>query len=275
MRFADLHLHTNLSDGTLTPEDLVRQSKEAGLDSIAIVDHDTVSAIEPALREAAKTDLEVIPGVELTAEHEKSEIHILGYFIDYNDRLLLEELAALRKNREDRIYSMLDKLKVYHGIDIDPKSIFRDVKGGTVGRLHIAKALIENKHASCVYEAFDKYIGDKSAAYVANFKLSPQQAIDLIRKTGGISVLAHPYVIKNDELILDFIGFGLRGIEVFYPEHSQSMINFYSDLAEKHGLLLTGGSDFHGSAKPEVKLGTVKLPYSYVEKLKLAKKEGY
>jgi predicted metal-dependent phosphoesterase TrpH len=270
MKFADLHLHTIFSDGTYSPSELVSESKKAGLSAVAIVDHDTVGAIAPAIGIAETENIELLSGIELSAEYDGLEIHILGYLIDYKNKDLLERLETLKKNRIDRVYKIVDKLKGI-GIALDPRTVFDIAKQGTVGRLHIARALLSEGKVSSVFEAFKKYIGDKCPAYVLGFRLSPNEAIKLIKDAGGIPVLAHPYTLDNDDLILKFIDYGLMGLEVWYPEHSQSMTNFYLNLAKKHNLLVTGGSDYHGNAKPGIKIGSIKIPYELVERLKAAK----
>lgn len=270
MKSADLHLHTIFSDGTYTPPELISKSSKAGLSAISVVDHDTVEGINPVSEEAKKVNIEVLPGIELSAELDGVEIHILGYLIDYTNENLIERLKNLKKNRIARIYKIVDKLKEA-GITINPQSIFDIAGSGTVGRLHVARALVKEKKVSSIFEAFKKYIGDKCPAYVLGFKFLPQEAIKLIKDAGGIPVLAHPYCINNEKLIYKFIEDGIMGLEVYYPEHSQSMINFYLDLAKKNNLLVTGGSDCHGNAKPEVRIGSIKIPYELVEKLKEAK----
>ncbi len=240
-----------------------------GLSAIAVVDHDTVGGIEPALKIGNENSLEVLPGIELSAEINGREVHILGYLIDYKRESLLEKLDFLKKNRVERIYKISDKLKNI-GITLEADSIFKISGSGTVGRLHVARAMVKAKIVNSVGEAFGKYIGDRGPAYVCNFRFSPQEAIKLIKDVGGVPVLAHPYTVSDDELIPEFVKVGLMGIEVYYPEHTQSMINFYLGLAKKYNLLVTGGSDCHGKAKPEVKIGLIKLPYEFVEKLKEA-----
>lgn len=267
MKFADLHLHTVFSDGTYTPVQLISEAVRCGLSAISVVDHDTVEAILPALEIAKKQNIEVLPGIELTAEYEGSEIHILGYLIDFKRKQLLEKLAALKKNRIERIYKITDKLRDI-GIKLEPRSIFDIAGDGTVGRLHVARALVKEGLVGSVFEAFKKYIGDKSPAYVLGFRFSPNEAIRLIKDSGGIPVLAHPYIVDKDDLIFNLIDLGVMGLEVYYPEHSQSMVNFYLGLAKKYNLLVTGGSDCHGDAKPEVKIGSIKIPYDLVDKLK-------
>lgn len=272
VKFADLHLHSLFSDSTYTPQELILEASKQKLCAIALVDHDTVDGIEVTKDAAKSKDIEVLPGIELTAEYDGLEIHILGYLIDYKNKELLEELDYLKKNRIERIYKMTDKLKDM-GINLKPETVFEIAKKGTVGRLHVARAMVKEGWLGSVSEAFRKYIGDKSPAYVCGFKFSVEAAIKLIKKVGGIPVLAHPYSMNRDELIPQFFDYGLMGLEVYYPEHTQSMINFYLSLAQKFNLLITGGSDCHGAAKPEAKIGSVKIPYALVEKLKQAKEE--
>lgn len=270
MKFADLHLHTVFSDSTYTPGELISESAKCDLSAIAVVDHDTVEGIEPTIEIAKTKNIEVLAGIELTTEYADLEIHILGYLIDYKNKDLIEKLETLKKNRIERIYKIVDKLKSI-GINLKPKTIFDIAKQGTVGRLHIARAMVKEGLVGSVFEAFQKYIGDKCPAFCLGFRFSPDEAIKLIKDTGGIPVLAHPYSLNNDELIPKFIDYGIMGLEVYYPGHSQSTINFYLSLARANNLLVTGGSDCHGNAKPEIKIGSIKIPYALVEKLKEAK----
>ena len=267
MKFADLHLHTRFSDGTYSPQELISQAKLAGLSAIAIADHDTVEGVIPCLEEGAKEGIEVISGIELTAQHEGSEVHILGYMLDYKSPELLEKLSVVRKDRVERIYRITEKLKAM-GLELDPQAVFAIAGAGTVGRLHVARVMVKEGLVGSVFEAFRKYIGDKCAAYVLGFRFTPAEAITLIKDSGGIPVLAHPYILNNDSLIPVFAGLGMRGLEVYYPEHSKGMINNYLKLAKENDLLVTGGSDCHGSAKPQVQIGLVKIPYELVEKMK-------
>jgi len=269
MKFADLHLHTVFSDGTYTPETLVSKAKAVGLSCIAVVDHDTILGIGPSLEAGASEGVEVVPGIELTAEYEGHEIHILGYFLDYTNKSLVKELDSLKHNRIERVYKITDKLKGM-GVNLAPETVFSLGQQGTVGRLHIARAMVQEKIVNSTWEAFNKFIGDKCQAYVSGFKLSPVEAIKLIKSASGIPVLAHPY-INSAELVLKLIDWGIMGLEAYYPEHTTGAINTYLALAKSRNLLVTGGSDCHGEAKPEVKLGQVKLPYELVEKLKEAK----
>lgn len=271
MRYADLHVHSLASDGTCTPKELVKEGVKHKLSAIAIVDHDTVEAIAQANESAQGTDLEIIPGIELTAQHENREVHILGYFLDYKNNALLETLKLLQQNRISRAYKIIHNLEGL-GIKLNPETVFNISGNATVGRMHIARALVKDGHVNSVSEAFFKYIGDSSPAYVLGFRLSPREAIKIINDAGGVAVLAHPYILHDDALVAEFVNDGLEGLEVYYPEHSQSMVNFYLDLARRLNLLITGGSDFHGQAKPEIKLGMVKIPFELVEKLRQARK---
>jgi hypothetical protein len=270
VKFADLHLHTSSSDGTFTPDELVSKALRAGLSCIAVTDHDTVEVLGQAISLGEDCGLEVLPGIELSAEYNSQEVHILGYLIDYKSPALLKQLEILKENRIKRIYRIVEKLNGL-GVDLKAQDVFDISAGATPGRLHVARALVKGGFIKSIFEAFNKYIGDKGPAYVLGFRFSPSDAIKFIKDVGGISVLAHPYILHNDELILEFIRLGLRGMEVYYPEHSQGETNFYLNLAKEHNLLITGGSDCHGKAKPEVRIGSVKIPYALVEKLKEAK----
>ena len=171
----------------------------------------------------------------------------------------------------DLIYKIVEKLN-NQVIDLTAQEVFDFSTVGTAGRLHVARALLKRKFVTSIYEAFQKYIGDKGPAYVCGFRFSPKDAIEFIKAAGGVCVLAHPYSLNNDELINEFIRLGLLGLEAYYPEHSQGTTNFYLELAKKNNLIVTGGSDCHGLAKPEVRIGSMKIPYELVEKLKERKK---
>ena len=270
MKFADLHVHTVFSDGTSTPEEVVIGAAKNGLAAISVADHDTVGSTDRALTAGKEYGVEVLPAIELTAEYRGIEIHMLGYLIDYRNKLLIEKLDFLKRIRIERIYKIVDKLHAL-GMPLQAEDVFALANEGVPGRLHVARVMAVQGFVKNIYGAFKQYIGDSCPAYVGGFRFTPSEAIQLIKAAGGIPVLAHPYLLKDDQLILEFIGCGLMGLEVYYLEHSQGMINYYLEMAGKYNLLVTGGSDFHGQAKPEVALGMLKLPYERVEKLKEAK----
>lgn len=270
MKLADLHLHTNFSDSTFSPQQLVDEAKKAGLYCIAVTDHDVTSAIAP-VKEIASDSLEVIPGIELSAEIDSKEIHVLGYFIDPGCERLQEEIRKINLIRKKRVHEILDKLRNL-GVDLEPDDVFSIAGEGSISRLHIARAMLSKGKISNIYEAFSRYIGNKGPAYVGKFSLTPQDAIKLIKEAKGIAVLAHPQVSNCDELLPTFVKAGLRGLEAYYPEHSEAVVKYYLQVADKYGLLVTGGSDCHGEAKSGVTVGKVSIPYELVEKLK---KERY
>ena len=266
-KFVDLHVHTQYSDSTLAPEEVVDLAYNKGLSAIAITDHDCIDGIAPSVERAKKYDLEVIPGVELTAEEGNLELHILGYFIDWKTEWFAGKLKEIRTARVNRIYEMAAKLK-NAGIDIDPEKVFALSGPGAVGRLHLATVLYNEGFTSSVGEAFRKYIGNNAPCCVKKFKLTPQEAIDMILRLGGVPVLAHPHVLGRDDLIPDLIKKGLRGIEVYRIEHHYNVTLHYEDIAFEHGLLISGGSDCHGMGKGDILIGRIKLPYKVLENLR-------
>ena len=280
-KVADLHVHTNISDSTFSPEKVVEYAKLAGLDAIAITDHDTCDAITPATILAKDINLEIIPGVELTAEVDDDEIHILGYFIDWQDAVFTQKLKELCRVREERAKEILKRL-AEQGIDLKYEDLM-ELAGpatGSVGRLHIANLLYRKGKVACTREAFTKYIGNNCPAYVKKFKLSPKEAVDMIKSVGGVAVLAHPKTINTETRSLkDIIGTlaqdGIQGIEVYHSDHSAKDSNAFKKIAEEYNLLMTGGSDCHGLGKKEVLLGKIKVPYELVEKLRAAKVSQY
>lgn len=269
MKFADLHIHSYFSDGTFSPKDIVSEALKCGLSCISITDHDTTDGIAIA-QEAGADELEILSGIELTAESGGQEIHILGYLIEYQNPSFLKMLDEMQSIRIKRIYEICKKLKKL-GVDIEPEEIFSLSGKGSIGRLHVARALHEKGHVFSLADAFYRYIGDKGPAYVGKFKMTPKEAIGWILKVKGIPVLAHPNTLSDNALIADFVKAGIMGIEAIYPEYSEYQTNEFIKIARKFNLLITGGSDCHGMAKEDVHLGKIKLPYEYVEKLKEAK----
>ncbi|OGW83331.1 MAG: hypothetical protein A2987_01120 [Omnitrophica bacterium RIFCSPLOWO2_01_FULL_45_10] len=267
MKYADLHVHTFYSDSTLSPEEVVHTAKEKGLAAIAICDHDSIDGIEPCEQVGARLGVEIIPAIEVTAEKPEVEIHVLGYFIDWKKDWFQKKLKEIQEWRVGRVYKMVDKLKDCN-IKLDPKEIFNLAGKGSVGRLHVARAILKAGKVKTLKEAFDKYIGFLKPCYVLDIRFSPQEAIDIILKVGGIPVLAHPYIIGNDTYIEEFITYGLKGIEVYHIEHKNSVVKRYESIARQHNLLMTGGSDCHGLGKGRILMGSVKVPYELVDKLR-------
>lgn len=264
---ADLHLHTIASDGSWSPHELVKNAREIGLSTISITDHDTIDGIEPALRSKG-SDMEIISGIEFSTDYCRQEIHILGYGIDIYNQDLQELLSILQKDRVQRAQAMVKRLNAM-GKYID-YSLVENIAGtGSVGRVHIAQALVKKGYANNINECFRKYIGNNTPAYVRREKLSPKQIIETILEMKGAAVLAHPGKNLNDDLIPLLKNYGLSGIEVLHPSHSIAQIRKYSQLAKKLKLLTTGGSDCHGAkGKDQRYLGTVKIPNRWVYQLK-------
>ena len=265
---ADLHIHTTFSDGTLSPEEVVKVAKKAGLKTIAITDHDVVAGIDGAKKKGDELGVEVIPGIEFSAETLDAEVHILGYFIDYHSLGLIATITKIQKAREDRIFRICDKLKKL-GIDLDPERVFKEAGHLAAGRPHVARVLVAEGFVDNFKEAFNKYLAFNGPAYVSHYKLSPQDAVKLIVSAGGIPVYGHPAVSNCDQIIPDLISAGLLGIEVYYSSHNSSQTKHYLDLAGKYGLLVTGGSDYHGATSGRVlELGGTSIPDELVDKLK-------
>jgi len=255
-KYADLHIHTYHSDSTLSPQEVVDIAYQKGFFAVAITDHDCVDGIQPAMDFAKKFNIEIIPGVELSAEEGDYELHILGYFMDYKSEWFTAKLTEIRQKRKGE------------GVVVDPKKVLELSGRGSVGRLHLAQVIYNEGHTSSIVEVFHKYIGNDGPCYVKKYKLTPQETIEIILKVGGVPVLAHPHVLGKDELIPGLIKKGLRGIEVYHSGHPNSITLHYEDLAFENGLLVTGGSDCHGKGKGNMLLGRVKVPYEIVEKLK-------
>jgi hypothetical protein len=284
MEFIDLHTHSNASDGSLPPGEVVRLAKQRGLKAIALTDHDTIDGLAEAVAAGREVGVEVIPGVEISARQPGGSMHILGYFLDYQDRLFDQRLAVLKQARKDRNPRIIAKLNAL-GIPLKMERVERISGRGQMGRPHIARALFEGGYVRTIQEAFDIYLGNQGKAYVSKFRFLPEEAIDMIRAAKGVPVLSHPFTLDlrtREDLrarLLELQGLGLAGIEVFYPEHSPEQTDLYLSLARELGLLITGGSDFHGDNKPEVELGRIncqpKLTYELVEALKAWRQGKY
>lgn len=265
---ADLHLHTTASDGSHTPGEIVDIALDLDYKAIAITDHDTVDGIREAIDAAEDKDIEIIPGIEINTDAGEFEVHILGYYIDYTHEKLLNTLKKLKKMRVERAKKMVKKLNNL-GLTISWTDVKNMTGDGVIGRTHIARILRDNGSVRSIYEAFDKYIGKNCPAYVPRYKLTPGQAVNLIKDIGGVSVLAHPGLIGSDVLISEVINSGIDGIEVYYYEHEYYEIDKYKQLAVDNNLIITGGSDDHGpDNKDGSRLGYIRIDYTIVDKLK-------
>ncbi|SFR69111.1 PHP domain-containing protein [Anaeromicropila populeti] len=280
MKLIDLHVHSNISDGTFPPEDLVKLAVENNLAAFALTDHDTISGIAPAAAFAEKfkkegTDIQVIPGVELSVGYKNRDIHILGLLINEQNSLLISTLNELQKERENRNLKMIANFNSVD-IPITIEDLTQYAEAAVITRAHFAKYLIEHGYVKTSNEAFDRYLKEDGPFYVNRHFISPEDAIDLIRHAGGIPVLAHPMLYnlppeELDQLTKRLALHGLLGIEAIHSSNTITSENVSRYLASKHHLLITGGSDFHGLNKPDISLGTGKgnlqISYSIYENL--------
>jgi len=283
MKYIDLHVHSNASDGSYAPAEVVRQAKEGGLAAMALTDHDTVDGLAEAVAAGQRLGVEVIPGVEISARFPGGTMHIVGLFIEYHDGLLDARLAVLKQARNDRNPQIIKKLNDL-GIAITMARVEEISGGGQVGRPHIARALLEAGYVSSIQEAFDKYLGFQRPGYVSKFRFPPAEALAMIKEAKGIPVLAHPFTlnlaaIPLKNLIIELKAQGLAGLEVFYSEHTPEQEALYLKLTRELDLLVSGGSDYHGQNKPEITLGSMasqkKLTYDLVEALKAWRGRAY
>ena len=261
MSFVDLHCHSTASDGTLEPRDVVRLAKESDLTAIALTDHDTVAGCADAADEAKKIGIDFLCGIEISAEFPPpGTMHILGYGVDPTSphlKSLTETLIAGRDNRNPKIVQKLNEM----GIAVTMKEWEDEAKGDVLGRPQLAAILARKGYVSSIKQAFDKYIGQGAAAYFDKERLTPKQALERIKLSGGIAVLAHPVQLRaqNDaqleRVVKDLVDLGLAGLEVNHSDHDATMVKMYARVADRFGLLKTGGSDFHGANKSNIRLG--------------------
>lgn len=264
----DLHTHTTASDGTLAPGELVREAARRGVRVLAITDHDSTEGLAEALEEAARhPPLTLVPGIEINCDVEGGETHILGYFPDYQAEWFQAFCREQRVERVARVHRIAARLAEL-GMPIDPQEVFDLVKEGSAGRPHIAQVMVNHGYVKSVREAFDKYLRAGGAAHVPRKKLSPPEAVALLRKAHGVPVLAHPGLAGKDEEIPQLVSAGLMGIECYYQEHSAAQTAAYLQTCKDLGLVATGGSDFHGSQSGRTNpLGSPRVPLSVYEGL--------
>lgn len=265
----DLHLHSTASDGKFSPEEIVRKAAALGLTVISLADHDSVDGIVPALREAKNYPrLKFIPAVEVSTDVANGEVHILGYFIDYTSHELKVALGRFRDSRRRRAQGMIDKLADL-GMPIEWRRVEELAGDGSVGRPHIAQAMLEKGYITSIREAFIKYIGRNGPAYVEREKMTPAEAVELIMCTRGLPVMAHPTTTDDPEaMIMELKAAGLVGIEAYYNGYTEGEIGRLVRLAERHNLIAIGGSDYHGlDDSNETMIGGVNVPARSVEQL--------
>ncbi len=279
----DLHIHTTYSDGVFSPEKIVDTAIDAGLDAIAITDHDNVLAYPIALNYAKKIAdsggkaLEILPGVEINTIYKDIEIHILGYFMNRDDsdfQAMLKSQQKARIEQTEQILHLLNKKEGIHVTFDKLKSLVAE--GGSIGRPHIAKAITLAGGTTSVMDAYSKYINNDSDVYVQRKTISPHEAIEIIYDAGGIPVFAHPFDVEDAEnLIKEFMHYGLRGVEAYHRKHSPAMVEYYSSIAEKNGLIITGGSDFHAPNpnNGQIIMGKNFIPEWIYDKLMKEKKQ--
>jgi 3',5'-nucleoside bisphosphate phosphatase len=265
--FADLHLHSQFSDGTYTPEEVVAQGARFNFAALALTDHDTVEGCARMAAACAAVQIEFIPGAELTAEQDGNELHILGYFLDTQNTKLLTEIAKFQVIRQQRIRDMVARLNELN-VPLQAESVFKLANCQSPGRPHVARALVKARLCRSLDEAFDRFLKKGRPAWVPKAKMSAVEGIELIHQAGGLAVMAHPGLNRTDEVIPDLVAAGLDGLECFHTKHTATTAARYLALADKFKLLVTGGSDCHGLSKGRPLIGTVKLPYERVEKLK-------
>ena len=283
-KLIDLHTHSTASDGSYSPAEVVRLAKEGGLAAVALTDHDTVDGLPEAVAAGERFGVEVIPGVEISAQYPGGTMHIVGLLVDYHNGLLDERLAVLKQARIDRNPKIIAKLNAL-GINITLERVQEISGGGQVGRPHIARAMMESGYVSRPQQAFDVYLKNGGLAYVQKYRFPPQEALEMIREAGGVPVLAHPFTLglgsaaALKDLLRDLQAMGLAGIEVFYSDHTPEQEALYFKLAQELGLLVTGGSDFHGENKPNVTLGNIRsknrLTYDLVTAMKEWRRKEY
>ena len=281
-RIVDLHVHSTESDGTFTPTEVIAEAKNAGLSAIALTDHDTATGIRKAMGAAKEAGIELIPGIELSTAYtfpgkkQEKEIHIVGLYINPDDPELLKMTAEFRECRDKRNEKMIAALQE-EGFPITMEALLAANPDSVITRAHIARFLYEHGWIKSVSEAFDKYIGDGCRCYVGRFKVYPMEAVSLIKRTGGIAILAHPLLyhlgVEQLQLLIDDLkAVGLDGIEAIYSTYTTGEEQLVKRIAKENKLLISGGSDFHGENKPAIKLGTGRghlyIPYSVLADIK-------
>jgi hypothetical protein len=263
-------MHTTASDGRCTPEELVHRAYEAGIRTMSVTDHDTMAGFAPAKRAAEPLGMTVVPGIEITSVHRGKDVHVLAYFLSESAPGLQDLLSAQRKQRVDRAIEIANRLaRLGAPIDVQPFIEAASAPGGkAIARPQIAQALIAAGHVGSVAEAFDKFLGEDSPAYVPHSGASPSDVVALVTTGGGVASLAHPGYRPQDEIIPGLVDAGMAAIEVFHSSHDAAAQAHYQGIAERHNLLVTGGSDYHGEGTRRAEFfGVVNLPHEHFDAL--------
>jgi len=245
----------------------LREAEALGLGAVAITDHDTVSGVAEALAAARRSAVELVPAIELSGYTGAREIHVVGLFIDWTNGSLVGRLEELRRDREQRMAQMLDRLRAQN-VHIDSRDVHNLANGSPPSRMHLAQAILNCGYADSISDAFARYIGDDGPAFVSKPFMTPEEAIGLVRTAGGVPIMAHPGLTRRDEDIPGLVRSGLMGIEAYSPAHPPEIKQYYVQLANKHGLLISGGSDYHGARKPDVKLGLATVSMGMLEQIR-------
>lgn len=265
-KYIDLHLHSTYSDGTLTVKEIVEFASTKKLTAIALTDHDCIAGVHEISDIAQKVGLEVVPGVEISSMYDNQDVHILGYYFDVDNPTLISKMNEIRLIRLERAKKIVERLNA-KDIRLRFERVMEFARGFSVGRPHIAAALMAEEYASSYSEAFDKFLGNGTEFYIPVQKLSPKEAIQLIHDAGGLAILAHPYVMEDESLPEKLIKEGLDGMEVYYPKQSLRAFRHFRQLCHKYHLLETGGSDCHGPYFEEVSIGNAFVPATVLEKM--------
>jgi hypothetical protein len=264
----DLHLHTTASDGLCQPSVMVDMAWRAGIRTMSVTDHDTVAALPEVERAATASGITFVPGIEITAVHQSRDVHVLGYFIDRDDASLARFLERQRADRIRRASAMADRLAEM-GKPIDREKLLASRTGGrSLGRPMVAQALVKAGHVADTRQAFDELIGEGKPAFVARSGPNPAEVVGIIARAGGLSALAHPGLLRRDDLIPGLAAAGLTALEAYHSDHDFSITEHYLALAERHGLAVSGGSDYHGDeGRRKAAFGKVGLPAGHFERL--------
>lgn len=263
---ADLHIHTNASDGFFPPAEILAMLKNSGISTVAITDHDSVVALDDAKRRASMFNIRLIPGVELCAEYHGKDLHFLGYFIDHHNKRFLDFLYLFRRRRYQRAQSMIEKLDEL-GMHITMEQVAAIARNGPIGRPHLADALINAGWADSRDDAFEKYLGNYGSVYVEKYRITHSEVFDLIHSIGGAAFLAHPGIDCSDQTIRELHEAGLDGLEVVHPKHTPEMVEHYTRFAGELSVLTCGGSDYHGSPEDENVLGKYFINEEHVDRI--------